>query len=143
MERGLIKALTCPEGRGGTWTPCVSWGWRGLKKKKRSTPLRIMSGTALMSVQESLRAGASRVKLLHLNQSCRCPKLGNCIEPTQACIQWGSDRSYVPPPQLHKGPLFQAANTAFISKFSRVSPQFPWRVFIGPHFKSNDPTPKI
>ena len=28
---GLIKALTCPGGRGAL-TPCVSWGWRGLKK---------------------------------------------------------------------------------------------------------------
>ena len=53
-----------------------------------------------------------------------------------------SDRSYDPPLQLHKGPLFQAANTVFISKFSGASPQFPWRVFIGPHFKSNDPPKK-
>ena len=29
---GLIKALTCPGGRGAL-TTCVSWGWRGLKKK--------------------------------------------------------------------------------------------------------------
>ena len=45
------------------------------------------------------------------------------------------------PPQLGKGPLFQAANTAFTSKLSGGSPQFLWRVFIGPRFKSNDPTP--
>ena len=48
----------------------------------------------------------------------------------------------VRPPQLHKGPLFQATNTAFISKFSGPSPQFPWSVLIGPHFKSNDPPKK-
>ena len=39
-----FKALTCPGGRGAL-TPCVSWGWRGLKKK--SAPPRIISGTAL------------------------------------------------------------------------------------------------
>ena len=33
----------CPGGRGAL-TPCVSWGWRGLKKK---CPPRIISGTAL------------------------------------------------------------------------------------------------
>ena len=62
--------------------------------------------------------------------------------PTQARTQGGgSDRSY-DPPQLHKGPLFQAANTVYISKFSGISPEFTWPVIIGPHFKSNDPPPK-
>ena len=41
---GVIKALTCPGGRGAL-TPCVSWGWRGLKKNV--APPRIISGTAL------------------------------------------------------------------------------------------------
>ena len=54
----------------------------------------------------------------------------------------GGGGPVVRPPQLHKGPFFQAANTAFTSKFSGTSPQFPWRVFIGPHFKSNDPSPQ-
>ena len=46
MGRGLIKALTCLEGRGAL-TPCVSWGWRGLEKKMWPTAPRIISGTAL------------------------------------------------------------------------------------------------
>ena len=48
MGRGFIKALTCPEGWGAL-TPCVSWGWRGLKKKCVVHPsLRIISGTGLI-----------------------------------------------------------------------------------------------
>ena len=46
VGRGLIKALTCPEGLGAL-TPCVSWGWRGLEKM-RPTHLRIISGTDLI-----------------------------------------------------------------------------------------------
>ena len=57
VGQGLIKAITCPGGGGsgsqncpegwGALTPCVSWGWRGLKKIVAHTPLRIISGTAL------------------------------------------------------------------------------------------------
>ena len=32
---------------GGALTPCVSWGWRGLKKNVAHPPVRIISGTAL------------------------------------------------------------------------------------------------
>ena len=42
----LIKALTCPEGR-EVLTPCVSWGWRSLKKIATYAD-RIISGTALI-----------------------------------------------------------------------------------------------
>ena len=52
---GVIEALTYPGGWGvwftelswglGALTPCVSWGWRGLKKMW--APPRIPSGTAL------------------------------------------------------------------------------------------------
>ena len=38
----------CPGGQGAL-TPCVSWAWRGLGKK-RWAPLRIISGTALTHV---------------------------------------------------------------------------------------------
>ena len=55
---------------------------------------------------------------------------------------WVLDQLYNPP-QLCKGLLFQAANPAFISKLSGASPQFPWCVFIGPHFKSIDPPPNL
>ena len=37
VGQGLIEALTCPEGRGAL-TPCVSWGWRGLKKNAAHPP---------------------------------------------------------------------------------------------------------
>ena len=61
MGRGLIKALVCPGDGGsgsqncpegqGALTPCVSWGWRGLKTNVAHPSLRIISGTALSSVQ--------------------------------------------------------------------------------------------
>ena len=44
---GLIKALTCPEGRRGALTQCVSWGWRGLQKNVSHPHVRTISGTAL------------------------------------------------------------------------------------------------
>ena len=57
MGRGLILALTCPGGGGSgsqncpegreALTPCVSWGWTGLKKNVAHPSLRIISGTAL------------------------------------------------------------------------------------------------
>ena len=49
---GLIKALTCPGGRGAL-KPCVYWGWRGLKKNM--PPARIISGTALTPIGNTLK----------------------------------------------------------------------------------------
>ena len=37
VGQGLIKALTCPEGRRAL-TPCVSWRWRGLKTNAAHSP---------------------------------------------------------------------------------------------------------
>ena len=58
MGQGLVQALACPGSGGsssqncpegqGALTPCVSWGWRGLKKNVAHHSLRILSGTALM-----------------------------------------------------------------------------------------------
>ena len=62
---GLIKALACPGGREAL-TPCVSWGWRGLKKKCGPPPLRIISETAL-NVLPAINEG---ITIISINGDC-------------------------------------------------------------------------